>query len=139
MARSPGAMTPTIGAVPLLIDDLNTDQIIPVHWVRQLNGDLAEGLFGYWRQSARAAGELFIIDRPEYAKSRILVSGENFGSGSSREHAVWAVQRFGIDCIVARSFADQYRENCLKNGLLPVVLAGRAMDDFRPVDCAFPL
>jgi 3-isopropylmalate dehydratase small subunit len=114
-------------AAPLLRDDINTDQIIPVAWVRQIDADLGKGLFGYWRA---AAGEPFVLDRPEYASSRILVAGENFGCGSSREHAAWALQRFGIECVVARSFADQFRENCLKNGLLLIRLAGAAMDGF---------
>jgi len=109
-------------AVPLLRDDIDTDQISPVH--RSLNPDYAALLF----QRARKLGDgrddpEFPLNRPQFRGASILVTGRNFGCGSSRESAVWAMLAAGIRCIVAKSFADLYRENCLQNGLLPVELA----------------
>jgi 3-isopropylmalate/(R)-2-methylmalate dehydratase small subunit len=110
-------------AVPLMRDDINTDEITPIQIARQLKPDYAELLF--MRARRRPDGSLdpdFVLNKPQFRRPAILVSGRNFGCGSSRESAVWAMLAVGIRCIVARSFADIYRENCLQNGVLPVEL-----------------
>lgn len=115
-------------AAPLIENDINTDQIAPAgHGHRTLNPDYAEQLFS----GRRGGSETFVLDRPEYRNAAILVTGSNFGCGSSRESAVWAVAASGIRCIVAESFADIYRDNCLKNGVLPVVLSPQDNEAFR--------
>lgn len=111
-------------AAPLPLDDVNTDQITPTGLTRSLKPDYAPILFGRWRRRPDGSENPdFVLNRPQFRAARILVAGRNFGCGSSREGAVWAMAAFGIRCIVARSFADLYRDNFLKNGLLPVVLA----------------
>jgi 3-isopropylmalate dehydratase small subunit len=108
-------------AVPLLQDDINTDQITPIN--RDMNPDWAKLLFGNARERPDGGDDPdFPLNKPQFRKPGILVTGRNFGCGSSREGAVWAMLAIGIRCIVARSFADIYRENCLQNGLLPVGL-----------------
>jgi 3-isopropylmalate dehydratase small subunit len=101
-------------AAPLLLDDINTDQISPV--TQDFAPDFAALLF-----KRRRTEPDFVLNRAPFDRARILVTGKNFGCGSSRESAVWCLLAFGIRCVVARSFADIFRENCLKNGLLPVV------------------
>jgi 3-isopropylmalate/(R)-2-methylmalate dehydratase small subunit len=115
-------------AAPLLRDDVNTDQIAPVLPLRVLEPDYAEQLFMRWRRRPDGAiDRAFVLNQPKFQTARILVAGANFGCGSSRESAAWALAAFGIRCIVARGFADLFRDNCIKNGLLPVVLSpGRA-------------
>jgi 3-isopropylmalate/(R)-2-methylmalate dehydratase small subunit len=103
-------------AAPLVEDDINTDQIAPV--TQAFAPDYAQLLFARRREDAA-----FVLNHEPYRQARILVAGANFGCGSSRESAVWALLAFGIRAVVARSFADIFRENCLKNGLLPIVLA----------------
>jgi 3-isopropylmalate dehydratase small subunit len=104
-------------------NDVNTDQISPGIFLRDFEPDYAALLFGMVRYNPDGTENPdFILNKPPFRTSRILVTGRNFGAGSSREQAVWAMTAFGIDCIVARNFADMYRENCLKNGLLPIVL-----------------
>ena len=118
-------------AAPLIRDDVNTDEITPIQIARQLKPDYAELFF--MRARRRADGSLdpdFVFNRPQFHRPAILVTGRNFGCGSSRESAVWAMLAVGIRCIVARSFADIYRENCLQNGLLPVVLEPPVADAF---------
>jgi 3-isopropylmalate dehydratase small subunit len=108
-------------AVPLLQDDVNTDQITPIN--RNMNPDWAALLFANARKLPDGGDDPdFPLNKPQFRKPSILVTGRNFGCGSSREGAVWAMIATGIRCIVARSFADIYRENCLQNGLLPVEL-----------------
>ncbi len=108
-------------AVPLLRDDINTDQITPIN--RNLNPDWAALLFANARKRPDGSADPdFPLNKPQFRTPGILVTGHNFGCGSSREGAVWAMIATGIRCIVARSFADIYRENCLQNGLLPVEL-----------------
>jgi 3-isopropylmalate/(R)-2-methylmalate dehydratase small subunit len=108
-------------AVPLLQDDVNTDQITPIN--RNMNPDWAALLFANARKRPDGSADPdFPLNKPQFRTSGILVTGRNFGCGSSREGAVWAMLATGIRCIVARSFADIYRENCLQNGLLPVEL-----------------
>jgi len=115
--------TITGAAVPLLLDDVNTDQIAPQQMDRSLNPDYRAMLFRRQRQDAD-----FVLNRPQYAKAAIVVSGKNFGCGSARETAVWALMAWGVRCVVAKSFADIFRENCLQNGVLPVELAAPEHD-----------
>jgi 3-isopropylmalate dehydratase small subunit len=116
-------------AAPLLVDDVNTDQIMPTAWLHVARPNFAEGLFGYMRRGADGGRDPdFVLERPQFRASRILVVGRNFGCGSSREHAAWGMLAFGIRCIVARSFADFFRDNCLRNGVLPVTLPDADMD-----------
>ena len=113
-------------AVPLVVDDLNTDQMAPVQAMRDLNPDYKKLLF----MRTRAEDPDFVLNKPQFANPGILVSGNNFGAGSSREAAVWGMLANGIRVIVAKSFADIYRENCLQNGLLPVALPEAEADAF---------
>jgi 3-isopropylmalate/(R)-2-methylmalate dehydratase small subunit len=112
----------TAVAAPLLKDDINTDQIAPILHSRGLKEDYKAMLFH--RARAREDGEDpdFVLNKPQFRAAGILVTGNNFGAGSSRESAVWSMLANNIRVIVARSFADIYRENCLQNGLLPIVL-----------------
>jgi 3-isopropylmalate dehydratase small subunit len=110
-------------AAPLLMDDVNTDQIAPA--TSAFAPDYAALLFARWR-----ADPQFVLSREPFRRARILVTGRNFGCGSSRESAVWSLQAFGIGCVVARSFAESFRENCLKNGVLPVTFDGATADAF---------
>lgn len=110
-------------AAPLLQDDLNTDQIMPVSRSKGLKPDYAKLLFSRWRyREDGSENPDFLLNQPQFRETKILVGGNNFGCGSSREGAVWSLAAFGIRCIVARSFAEIFRENCLKNGVLTVVL-----------------
>jgi 3-isopropylmalate/(R)-2-methylmalate dehydratase small subunit len=113
-------------AVPLLKDDINTDQIAPVQAMRQLKPDYKALLFMRARRRDDGAEDPdFVLNQPQFRNPGILVTGQNFGAGSSREAAVWGMLANNIRVIVARSFADIYRENCLQNGLLPIVLASK--------------
>ncbi|MBX9775287.1 MAG: 3-isopropylmalate dehydratase small subunit [Xanthobacteraceae bacterium] len=114
-------------AAPLLIDNVNTDQIAPVQFMRSLEPDYETALFARWRGDPDAP---FVLDRPCFRRAPILVTGGNFGCGSAREVAVWALAAHGIRCIVAKSFAEVYRESLLKNGMLPVVLEPALRADF---------
>jgi 3-isopropylmalate/(R)-2-methylmalate dehydratase small subunit len=103
--------------VTLLIDDIDTDQIIPARYLKVTDkAGLGQALFADWR------GPDFALDRPSAKGAQILVAGRNFGCGSSREHAPWALIGAGFKAVVARSFGDIFRQNALKNGLLPVAL-----------------
>ena len=111
-------------AVPLLGDDINTDQIAPVQAMRSLKPDYKALLFMRARRRDDGSEDpSFVLNKPQFRNPGILVTGHNFGAGSSREAAVWGMLANNIRVIVARSFADIYRENCLQNGLLPIVLA----------------
>ncbi len=111
-------------AAPLLRDDINTDEVTPIQIARSLKPDYAELLFMRTRERADGSPDPdFVFNRPQFRRPAILVTGHNFGCGSSRESAVWAMQAVGIRCIIAKSMADIYRENCLQNGVLPVELA----------------
>jgi 3-isopropylmalate dehydratase small subunit len=113
-------------AVPLLKDDVNTDQVAPVQAMREMKPDYKKMLF----MRARSEDPNFPLNLPQFANPGILVTGDNFGAGSSREAAVWSMTANNIRVIVAKSFADIYRENCLQNGLLPVVLGPDQADAF---------
>ena len=118
-------------AVPLLVDDLNTDQIAPVQAMRDLKPDYKKLLFMRARRRDDGSEDPdFVLNKPQFRNPGILVSGNNFGAGSSREAAVWGMLANNIRVIVAKSFADIYRENCLQNGLLPVVLGSSDADAF---------
>jgi 3-isopropylmalate/(R)-2-methylmalate dehydratase small subunit len=114
--------------IPLLADNVDTDQIIPARYLKGTSKDgLGEGLFADWRYDADGSPrDGFVLNRPEMAGRAVLLAGENFGSGSSREHAAWALQAFGIKAVLAPLFADIFRNNALKNGLLPVELPADA-------------
>jgi 3-isopropylmalate/(R)-2-methylmalate dehydratase small subunit len=114
-------------AAPLLADNINTDQIAPVQFMRALEPDYETALFARWRGDPSAP---FVLDQPRFRRAPILVTGGNFGCGSAREAAVWALAAHGIRCIVARSFSEVYRESLLKNGMLPVVLDPDSRSDF---------
>jgi 3-isopropylmalate/(R)-2-methylmalate dehydratase small subunit len=103
-------------AVALDRRDVDTDQIIPASWLKRVERTgFAPGLFGAWR-----ADPDFVLNQPGAAEAKILVGGTNFGCGSSREHAVWALQDFGFQAVVSSRFADIFRGNCISAGLVPV-------------------
>lgn len=111
-------------AAPLPLANVNTDAIIPSSFLRSEDADLARGLFGRWRFDETGAERPdFVLNRDPFRRAEILFAGENFGCGSSREAAVWALQRFGIRCVAAPSFADIFYENALRNGLLVAVIS----------------
>ena len=104
--------------VPLKRSDVDTDQIIPADWLKRVERTgFEKGLFSTWRDDRS-----FVLNDERYAGASILVAGPSFGVGSSREHAVWAIQQYGFDAVIAPSFSDIFRNNCTKNGLAPVVL-----------------
>ncbi|MEV7780413.1 3-isopropylmalate dehydratase small subunit [Kitasatospora sp. NPDC088351] len=110
--------THTGSAVPLRRSNVDTDQIIPAHWLKKVTrSGFEDGLFEAWRKD-----ESFILNRPERQGATVLVAGPEFGTGSSREHAVWALQNYGFHAVISSRFADIFRGNSLKNGLLTVVL-----------------
>jgi 3-isopropylmalate/(R)-2-methylmalate dehydratase small subunit len=110
-------------AAPLPLTDINTDAIIPSAFLRSETIDLARGLFARWRfDDAGQERSDFVLNRDPFRRAEILFAGENFGCGSSREAAVWALQRFGIRCVAAPSFADIFYENAFRNGLLVAVI-----------------
>lgn len=118
-------------AVPLIKDDVNTDQIAPILHSRGLKEDYRSMLFHRARRREDGSEDPdFVLNRPQFRLPGILVTGQNFGAGSSRESAVWSMLANGIRVIVAKSFADIYHENCLQNGLLPIVLGGSVSDAF---------
>jgi len=105
-------------ALPLDRDNVDTDQIIPAHWLKRVERTgYKDGLFEAWRKDPR-----FPLNKPEYRGASILLAGANFGCGSSREHAAWALQESDFEAVIAPSFADIFRNNAIKVGLLPVEL-----------------
>jgi len=118
-------------AAALIKDDINTDQIAPILHSRGLKEDYRAMLFHRARRREDGSEDPdFILNKPQFRDAGILAVGENFGAGSSRESAVWSMLANGIRVIIAKSFADIYRENCLQNGLLPVVLGAVLGDQF---------
>jgi 3-isopropylmalate/(R)-2-methylmalate dehydratase small subunit len=111
-------------AAPLPLANIDTDQIIPKQFLKTVErAGLAKGLFYDFRFDAEGREKPdFVLHRPEYRGAGVLVAGDNFGCGSSREHAPWALMDFGIRCVISTSFADIFYNNCFQNGLLPVVL-----------------
>jgi 3-isopropylmalate/(R)-2-methylmalate dehydratase small subunit len=111
--------THTGRAVPLRRSDVDTDQIIPSDWLKRVERTgFGAGLFSEWRTDPG-----FVLEQPQYAGASVLVTGENFGTGSSREHAVWALQDYGFAAVVSPRFGDIFRNNALKGGLVPVQLS----------------
>ena len=105
--------------VPLKRSDVDTDQIIPAEWLKRVERTgFEKGLFSTWRDDRN-----FVLNDERYAGASVLVAGPSFGVGSSREHAVWAIQQGGFNAVIAPSFSDIFRNNCTKNGLVPVVLS----------------
>ncbi|HEX6238576.1 MAG TPA: 3-isopropylmalate dehydratase small subunit [Acidimicrobiales bacterium] len=147
-------------AVPLDRSDVDTDQIIPAEWLKRVERTgFGRGLFSTWRDERD-----FVLNDERYAGARILVAGPNFGTGSSREHAVWAIMDYGFQAVVSPRFGDIFRNNAAKNGLVPVVVPAdvgdtlmRAIEDepgleltidvdrrtlsvpARGIECSFPL
>jgi 3-isopropylmalate/(R)-2-methylmalate dehydratase small subunit len=113
-------------AAALLRSNIDTDSIIPSVEMKTVSRKgLSDGLFARWRYSdrvSRTPAADFILNQPVFSKTSILIGGENFGCGSSREHAVWALDEFGIRVIIAPSFGAIFRTNCISNGLLPIAL-----------------
>jgi 3-isopropylmalate/(R)-2-methylmalate dehydratase small subunit len=114
--------TLTARAVVLPVNDIDTDQIIPARFLKTTDkGGLGKSLFADWRYEADGSPKAgFVLNQPGAAGAQVLVAGHNFGCGSSREHAPWALTGFGFRAVVSTSFADIFRNNALKNGLLPV-------------------
>jgi len=116
--------THTGTAVALRRSDVDTDQIIPSDWLKRVERTgFGKGLFSQWREDPS-----FVLNRPEHAGAGILLAGENFGTGSSREHAVWALTDHGFRAVVSSRFADIFRGNSLKGGLLPVQLPAETVE-----------
>jgi 3-isopropylmalate/(R)-2-methylmalate dehydratase small subunit len=105
--------------LPLKRSDVDTDQIIPAEWLKRVERTgFEKGLFATWRDDRD-----FVLNDERYAGASIIVAGPAFGVGSSREHAVWAILQAGFDAVIAPSFSDIFRNNCTKNGLVPVVVS----------------
>ncbi|MFQ8431650.1 3-isopropylmalate dehydratase small subunit [Amaricoccus sp. W119] len=117
-------------AAPLPLINVDTDMIIPKQFLKTIQrSGLGKNLFDEMRYD-REGNEIedFVLNKPAYREAKILVAGENFGCGSSREHAPWALLDFGIRCVIAPSFADIFYNNCFKNGILPIVLPQEQVD-----------
>ncbi len=129
--------TLTSRVVLLLVNDIDTDQIIPARFLKATDKNgMGDHLFADWRyQSDGSPKREFILNTPDAKGSSILLAGDNFGCGSSREHAPWALTSFGFRAVISTSFADIFRNNALKNGLLPITVDGpmhqRLVDHFR--------
>jgi len=117
-------------AAPLPLINVDTDMIIPKQFLKTIErSGLGANLFDEMRHDANGEEIAdFVLNRPAYRNARILVAGENFGCGSSREHAPWALLDFGIRCVIAPSFADIFHNNCFKNGILPIALPQEDVD-----------
>jgi 3-isopropylmalate/(R)-2-methylmalate dehydratase small subunit len=111
-------------AAPLPLANIDTDQIIPKQFLKTVEREgLGRGLFYDFRFDEQGVEKPdFVLNRPEYKGAGVLIAGDNFGCGSSREHAPWALMDFGVKCVISSSFADIFYNNCFQNGLLPVVL-----------------
>ena len=126
--------TKVVGVVtPMARSNVDTDQIIPKQYLKAIGRTgFGDNLFDGWRyldegapgvtQNERRINHEFVLNQPRFQGASVLLAGENFGCGSSREHAVWALEEYGFRCVVAASFADIFYGNCFKNGVLPVVL-----------------
>lgn len=112
-------------AVPLDRSDVDTDQIIPSDWLKRVERTgFDRGLFAEWRDDPD-----FVLNQERYEGARILIAGENFGTGSSREHAVWAIQQYGFDAVISARFGPIFRNNAAKNGLVCVEIGGEIVRD----------
>jgi 3-isopropylmalate/(R)-2-methylmalate dehydratase small subunit len=109
-------------AVPLDRSDVDTDQIIPSDWLKKVERTgFGAGLFSEWRDDRE-----FVLNLAQFGGASILIAGPNFGTGSSREHAVWAIMDYGFEAVISPRFADIFRNNCTKNGLVPVQVSAEA-------------
>ncbi|GAA1266443.1 3-isopropylmalate dehydratase small subunit [Sphaerisporangium rubeum] len=126
--------THTGTAVPLRRSNVDTDQIIPAVWLKQVSRTgFEKGLFAAWREDPS-----FVLNDPAYAGASVLVAGPDFGTGSSREHAVWALQQYGFRVVIAARFGDIFRNNSTKMGLLPVVLPASVVEEIQAAAEADP-
>jgi len=118
-------------AAPLALSNIDTDQIIPKQFLKTVDRiGLSKGLFYDFRfDEAGQEKPDFVLNQLAYKDAGVLIAGDNFGCGSSREHAPWALLDFGISCVISTSFADIFYNNCFQNGLLPVVLSAEAVED----------
>lgn len=117
-------ITITGTAVPLDRSDVDTDQIIPSDWLKRVERTgFGKGLFSEWREDPE-----FALNLPQFGEASIMVAGTNFGTGSSREHAVWAIMDYGFKAVVSSRFADIFRNNAAKNGLVPVQVTDEVAD-----------
>lgn len=116
--------TLTSRVIPLPVDNVDTDQIIPARFLKTTDKiGLGQNLFADWRYRADGSPEPgFVLNQPQHQGAQILLAGDNFGCGSSREHAPWALTGWGIRAVISTSFADIFKSNSMKNGLLPVVV-----------------
>ena len=114
----------TSTAVPLRAENVDTDQIIPARYLTAITkAGMGDGLFAAWRYQADGSSKPdFVLNQPQHRGAEILLAGRNFGSGSSREHAVWALTEYGFRAVISPGFADIFHNNALKNGLLPITL-----------------
>ncbi len=126
--------TLTSTALPLRTENVDTDQIIPARYLTAVTQEgMGDGLFSWWRYARDGSPNPdFVLNQPQYRGSKILVAGRNFGIGSSREHAVWALTQYGFRAVISPAFADIFYNNSLKNGLLPIRMpeetVGRLLD-----------
>ena len=116
-------------AAPMPMTNIDTDMIIPKNFLKTIKRTgLKEGLFYEMRWTADGQKKDFVLDQPAYQNAKIIVAGPNFGCGSSREHAPWALLDFGIRCVISESFADIFYNNCFKNGILPIKVPKEIID-----------
>lgn len=110
--------------IPLPINDIDTDQIIPARFLKAISKEgMGNNLFADWRYNADGSPKKdFVLNKDKYKGAQILLAGDNFGCGSSREHAPWALTGYGFRAVISTSFADIFRNNALKNGLLPIIV-----------------
>src|SRR5258706_2462874 len=116
--------TLTSRVVPLLVNDIDTDQIIPARFLKAIDKNgMGDNLFADWRYNTDASPKAdLVLNNPESTGCQIFLAGDNFGCGSSREHAPWALTSFGFHAVISTSFADIFRNNALKNGLIPIIV-----------------
>lgn len=121
--------TLTSRVLPLAVNDVDTDQIIPARFLKATDKNgMGDNLFADWRYNPDGTPKQdFVLNNPVYHGAQILVAGDNFGCGSSREHAPWALAGYGFRAVISTSFADIFRNNSLKNGLLPVIVDGETL------------
>ena len=120
----------TAVAAPMPIINIDTDMIIPKDYLKTIKRTgLGKGLFAEMRYEDDGSNNPdFVLNKPSYSSAQILVAGDNFGCGSSREHAPWALLDFGIRCVISTSFADIFYNNCFKNGILPIMVSPEELD-----------
>ncbi|PCJ92320.1 MAG: 3-isopropylmalate dehydratase small subunit [Hyphomicrobiales bacterium] len=121
----------TAVAAPMPIINIDTDMIIPKQYLKTIKRTgLGTALFSEMRYHEDGSENAdFVLNKPAYRKAQILVAGDNFGCGSSREHAPWALKDFGVTCVISTSFADIFYNNCFKNGILPIIVSSEQLDE----------